>query len=241
MISYQDCQIKDAGSICADDFFPEAEEMINGEVTLTPGFIDCHIHVLEAVWRWIRQSYSGSNYEGLTKFGVTVVGCLERMESVADICIHCCKRQKIEWGNVCILQAVGSYWFLVQFHIDGQCMTKILWWFRKSLEPEKLDSDHHSSADFWEFARVIADTKTGSSSESRCTVSSSSWRQQSEMPDLIERVVDETDNTGFSNTTASSIEIGCFFCKSIEYALERRRLDFTGNEDIDHWETICDE
>ena len=42
-------KIKDAGSICADGFLSEAE-MINGEgLLLTPGFIDCHVHVLEAV------------------------------------------------------------------------------------------------------------------------------------------------------------------------------------------------
>ena len=38
-------KIKDAGSICADGFLSEAE-MINGEgLLLTPGFIDCHVHV----------------------------------------------------------------------------------------------------------------------------------------------------------------------------------------------------
>ena len=31
------------------------------------------------------------------------------------------------------------------------------------------------------------------------------------------------------------------FCKSIEYALKGGAVDFTGNEDIDYWETICDE
>ena len=31
------------------------------------------------------------------------------------------------------------------------------------------------------------------------------------------------------------------FGKSIEYALKGGAVDFTGNEDIDYWETICDE
>ena len=31
------------------------------------------------------------------------------------------------------------------------------------------------------------------------------------------------------------------FCKAIEYALKGGAVDFTGNEDIDYWETICDE
>ena len=39
-------KIKDAGSISADGFLSEAE-IINGEgLLLTPGFIDCHVHVL---------------------------------------------------------------------------------------------------------------------------------------------------------------------------------------------------
>ena len=42
-------KIKDAGSISADGFLSEAE-MINGEgLLLTPGFIDSHVHVSEAV------------------------------------------------------------------------------------------------------------------------------------------------------------------------------------------------
>ena len=42
-------KIKDAGSISADGFLSEAER-INGEgLLLTPGFIDSHVHVLEAV------------------------------------------------------------------------------------------------------------------------------------------------------------------------------------------------
>ena len=31
------------------------------------------------------------------------------------------------------------------------------------------------------------------------------------------------------------------FCKAVEYALKGGAVDFTGNEDIDYWETICDE
>ena len=67
-------KIKDAGSICADGFLSEAE-MINGEgLLLTPGFIDCHVHVLGGGGEGgFANRTPEATMEGLTKFGVTTV------------------------------------------------------------------------------------------------------------------------------------------------------------------------
>ena len=81
-------KIIDAGSIYADGFLSEAE-MMNGEVLLlTPGFIDCHVHVLGGVGEGgFANRTPEATMEGLTKFGVTtVVGCLGTDGIGRDMC-----------------------------------------------------------------------------------------------------------------------------------------------------------
>lgn len=59
--------------------------------------------------------------------------------------------------------------------------------------------------------------------------------------ELINRVIDETEipASQFLPTHVNRNE--ALFCQAIEYALKGGAVDFTGNEDIDYWETICDE
>ena len=75
-------------SICADGFLSEAE-MINGEgLLLTPGFIDCHVHVLGGGGEGgFANRTPEATMEGLTKFGVTtVVSCLGTDGIGRDMC-----------------------------------------------------------------------------------------------------------------------------------------------------------
>ena len=59
--------------------------------------------------------------------------------------------------------------------------------------------------------------------------------------DLIERVIDETEIPASQLLPTHVNRNEMLFCKAIEYALKGGAVDFTGNEDIDYWETICDE
>ena len=106
-------KIKDAGSICADGFLSEAE-MINGEgLLLTPGFIDCHVHVLGGGGEGgFANRTPEATMEGLTKFGVTtVVGCLGTDGIGRDMCalavsythLRCIRRQirmSVFWRSI---------------------------------------------------------------------------------------------------------------------------------------------
>ena len=59
--------------------------------------------------------------------------------------------------------------------------------------------------------------------------------------ELIERVISETEipASQFLPTHVNRNEK--LFQKAIEYAVKGGAVDFTGNEEIDYWETVCDE
>ena len=59
--------------------------------------------------------------------------------------------------------------------------------------------------------------------------------------DLIERVVAETEIPASQILPTHINRNEKLFCKATEYAKNGGNVDFTGNEDIDYWETICDE
>lgn len=44
-------KIADAGSLSIPSYFPESEQIDGTNLILTPGFIDCHVHVLEEAAR----------------------------------------------------------------------------------------------------------------------------------------------------------------------------------------------
>ena len=66
-------KIKDAGSISEEGFLFETE-IINGEgLLLTPGFIDCHVHVLGGGGEGgFANRTPEATMEGLTKFGTPI-------------------------------------------------------------------------------------------------------------------------------------------------------------------------
>ena len=104
-------KIKDAGSICADGFLSEAE-MINGEgLLLTPGFIDCHVHVLGGGGEGgFANRTPEATMEGLTKFGVTtVVGCLGTDGIGRDMCALVAKTKGLNEQGMSAYCYTGSY------------------------------------------------------------------------------------------------------------------------------------
>ena len=58
---------------------------------------------------------------------------------------------------------------------------------------------------------------------------------------MYKRQVDETEIPASQILPTHINRNEMLFGKSIEYALKGGAVDFTGNEDIDYWETICDE
>ena len=103
-------------------------------------------------------------------------------------------------------------------------------------------SDHRSSQpSFEEFVRIAADARVGGMLSGKAGVVNVHLGDSPRMMDLILRAVHETEIpvTQFLPTHVNRNE--ALFRQSIQFALEGGTVDLTGNEDIDYWETICDE
>ena len=103
-------------------------------------------------------------------------------------------------------------------------------------------SDHRSSQPtFEEFVRVAADTRLGGILSGKAGIINVHLGDGSGCMELIDRVIDETEipASQFLPTHVNRNEM--LFCKAIKYALKGGAVDFTGNEDIDYWETVRDE
>ena len=89
--------------------------------------------------------------------------------------------------------------------------------------------------------RVAADTRLGGVLSGKAGIINVHLGDGSRGMELINRVIDETEipASQFLPTHVNRNE--ALFCQAIEYALKGGAVDFTGNEDIDYWETICDE
>ena len=236
-------KIKDAGSISADGFLSEAE-MINGEgLLLTPGFIDSHVHVLGGGGEGgFANRTPEATMEGLTKFGVTtVVGCLGTDGIGRDICALVAKTKGLNEQGMSAYCYTGSY--QIPVHTLTDSIVKDIMMIQEIIGTGEIAiSDHRSSQPtFEEFARVVADTRLGGVLSGKAGIVNVHLGDSPRCLDLIERVVDETEIPASQILPTHINRNEMLFGKSIEYALKGGAVDFTGNEDIDYWETICDE
>ena len=236
-------KIKDAGSISADGFLSEAE-IINGEgLLLTPGFIDSHVHVLGGGGEGgFANRTPEATMEGLTKFGVTtVVGCLGTDGIGRDMCALVAKTKGLNEQGMSAYCYTGSYQIPVRTLTDS--IVKDIMMIQEIIGTGEIAiSDHRSSQPtFEEFARVVADTRLGGVLSGKAGIVNVHLGDSPRCLDLIERVVDETEIPASQILPTHINRNEMLFGKSIEYALKGGAVDFTGNEDIDYWETICDE
>lgn len=88
---------------------------------------------------------------------------------------------------------------------------------------------------------MVADTRLGGVLSGKAGVVNVHLGDSPRCMDLIERVIDETEIPASQLLPTHVNRNEMLFCKAIEYALKGGAVDFTGNEDIDYWETICDE
>ena len=103
-------------------------------------------------------------------------------------------------------------------------------------------SDHRSSQPtFDEFARVCADARVGGILSGKAGIVNVHLGDGSRCMDLIERVVQETEIPPSQFLPTHMNRNSALFERAIEYAKLGGVIDFTGNEDIDYWETVSDE
>ena len=236
-------KITDAGAIQGVTLFPELEIVDGTGKILTPGFIDCHVHVLGGGGEGgFANRTPEATMEGLTKFGVTtVVGCLGTDGIGRDMCALVAKTKGLNEQGMTAYCYTGSYQIPVRTLTDS--ITKDIMMIQEIIGTGEIAiSDHRSSQPtFEEFARVAADTRLGGVLSGKAGIINVHLGDSLRCMDLIERVLDETEipASQFLPTHVNRNEM--LFRKAITYALKGGAVDFTGNEDIDYWETICDE
>ena len=236
-------KITDAGTIQGVTLFPELEIVDGTGKILTPGFIDCHVHVLGGGGEGgFANRTPEATMEGLTKFGVTtVVGCLGTDGIGRDMCALVAKTKGLNEQGMTAYCYTGSYQIPVRTLTDS--ITKDIMMIQEIIGTGEIAiSDHRSSQPtFEEFARVAADTRLGGVLSGKAGIINVHLGDSLRCMDLIERVLDETEipASQFLPTHVNRNEM--LFRKAITYALKGGAVDFTGNEDIDYWETICDE
>ena len=240
--------------LCGDKIFKIEDEIdehneligqvLDGSGLLaTPGFIDCHEHITGGGGEGGYQTRTPeARITDLTMCGVTtVVGCLGT-DGIT-------RSMQALYAKACALEAEG----ITTFIYDGN--------YRLPLDPvtdsvmedlvmidkiigagEIAISDHRSSQPtFEEFARLAADVRVGGMLSGKVGIINVHIGDSPRCLDLIERTVDETEIpiTQFLPTHCNRNEM--LFQRAIAYAKRGGYIDLTANEDIDYWETICDE
>ena len=104
-------KIADPGSLSIPSYFPEAKQIDGTNLILTPGFIDCHVHVLGGGGEGgFANRTPEATMEGLTKFGVTtVVGCLGTDGIGRDMCALVAKTKGLNEQGISAYCYTGSY------------------------------------------------------------------------------------------------------------------------------------
>ncbi len=237
------------GKICkiADEInLPEelGVEIIDGTgKILLPGFIDSHVHVLGGGGEGgFGNRTPEATLSGLTRYGITtVVGCLGTDGIGRDVNALVAKLKGLKEQGLSAYGYTGSY--QIPVHTLTDSIVKDIMMIDEFIGCGEIAiSDHRSSQPtFSEFARVCADTRLGGVLSGKAGIINIHLGDSPRCMDLIEEVVENTEIpiTQFMPTHVNRNAM--LFEKSLEYAKKGGYIDFTGNEDIDYWETVCDE
>ena len=236
-------KIEEAGGMPEIPFLLPEDVIDGSDRILTPGFIDCHVHVLGGGGEGgFANRTPEATVEGMTRFGVTtVVGCLGTDGIGRDMCALVAKTKGLNEQGMSAYCYTGSYQIPVRTLTDS--VTKDIMMIQEIIGTGEIAiSDHRSSQPTYEeFVRVVADTRLGGVLSGKAGVVNVHLGDSPRCMDLIERVVEETEIPASQILPTHVNRNEKLFCKAIEYALKGGNVDFTGNEDIDYWETVCDE
>lgn len=227
-----------------DETNPLIETVIDGTGFLAvPGFIDCHEHITGGGGEGGYQTRTPeARLTDLTMFGVTtVVGCLGT-DGVT-------RSMEALYAKACGLEAEGISTFIYDGNyrlplapVTNSVMEDLVMIDKIIGAGEIAISDHRSSQPtFEEFARLAADVRVAGMLSGKAGIINVHIGDSPRCLDLIERVVAETEipRTQFLPTHCNRNEM--LFQRSMAYVKDGGYIDLTANQDIDYWETICDE
>ena len=92
-----------------------------------------------------------------------------------------------------------------------------------------------------EFARIAADARVAGMLSGKAGIVNVHLGDSLRYMDLIDRVIHETEIPASQFLPTHVNRNAGLFDAGVELAKEGLTIDFSGNEDIDFWETICDE
>ena len=237
------------GKVCKIADSIELPAVLDAEVIdgtgkiLLPGFIDCHVHVLGGGGEGgFANRTPEATLSGLTKFGITtVVGALGTDGIGRHVEGLIAKVKGLNAQGITAYACTGSYEIPVHT-VTGSIVKDIMMIEEVLGVGEIAISDHRSSQpSFDAFAKVCADSRLGGVLSGKAGIINVHLGDSPRCMDLIERVIEETEIPATQFLPTHVNRNAMLFEKAIEYAKKGGAVDFTGNEDIDYWETICDE
>lgn len=234
------CKIDDEIRISAD---LDVEVIDGSGKILLPGFIDSHVHVLGGGGEGgFANRTPEATLSGLTRYGITTVaGCLGTDGFGRDVTALIAKLKGLKEQGISAYGYTGSYQVPVRT-LTGSITKDIMVIDEFIGTGEIAISDHRSSQPtFEEFARLCADTRVGGVLSGKAGIINIHLGDSPRCMDLIDRVIAETEIPATQFLPTHVNRNAALFEKAVEYAKLGGTVDFTGNEDIDYWETVCDE
>ena len=221
----------------------EVREIDAQGMAAVPGFIDSHEHILGGGGEGgFHTRTPEASLGDLVRNGITtVVGCIGTDGVGRDMTALLAKAHALENEGMTTYAYTGSY--QVPVHTLTDSLMKDIMMLDKVIGVgEVAISDHRSSQpSFEEFARIAADARVAGMLSGKAGIVNVHVGDSDRRLDLIRRVIKETEipASQFLPTHVNRNE--ALFEESLDLAAEGGTIDFTGNEDIDYWETICDE
>ncbi|MDT2836957.1 beta-aspartyl-peptidase [Enterococcus durans] len=216
----------------------EVEEISGEGKLLTPGFIDCHFHILGGGGEGGFQNRTPEvTLSQLTSAGVTtVVGCLGTDGEGRDMTALISKAKGLEAEGITAFVYEGSYRLPVKTVTDS--IIKDFLTIDKIIGIGEIAvSDHRSSQPtFEEFARATADARVGGMLSGKAGIVNVHLGGGTRKLELLKKVVEETEIpiSQFLPTHANRTQELLDAC--IEFAKNGGTIDFTASEDPDFWE-----
>lgn len=223
--------------------FLEVQEINGEDMAAVPGFIDSHEHILGGGGEGgFHTRTPEASLGDLVRNGITtVVGCIGTDGVGRDMAALLAKAHALENEGITTYAYTGSY--QVPVHTLTDSLMKDIMMLDKVIGVgEVAVSDHRSSQPtFEEFARIASDARVAGMLSGKAGIVNVHLGDSERRLDLIRRVIHDTEipASQFLPTHVNRNE--ALFEECLDFTSEGGTIDFTGNEDIDYWETICDE
>lgn len=219
------------------------EEIDGSSLIATPGFIDCHFHILGGGGeRGYQNRTPEVTLSQLTTAGVTtVVGCLGTDGVGRDMVALISKAKGLEAEGISTYVYDGSYRLPLDPVTDS--LIKDFLTIDKVIGIGEIAvSDHRSSQpSFEEFTRAVADARVGGMLSGKAGIINVHLGGGKRQYELLLQTVEETEIPISQFLPTHANRTSELFEASIAFAKMGGTIDFTASEDPDFWEREDDE